>query len=125
MGNHDFNHAHPASSDHAQFTTDHAFSSAFFDSAHCSQQSQAALAAFRESLPKDDPVAEWKLLCETGGDIKLGKTLVYSHATGQCPARGDSSAPGPTTGGHADPKPNQCNLQHESVCAFVGARLTT
>lgn len=48
------------------------------------EQVKAALAAFRDSLPKNDPVAEWKLLCETGGDIKLGKTLVYSHATGQC-----------------------------------------
>ena len=45
---------------------------------------QAALVNFRNSLPKDDPTAEWKLLCETGGDIKLGKTLVYSHATAQC-----------------------------------------
>ncbi len=48
------------------------------------EQVKAALAAFRATLPKDDPNAEWTLLCEIGGDIKLGKTLVYSHATGQC-----------------------------------------
>jgi len=48
------------------------------------EQVKAALAAFRATLPKDDPNAEWMLLCETGGDIKLGKTLVYSHPTGQC-----------------------------------------
>lgn len=48
------------------------------------EELKAALADFRKSLPTDDPLAEWKLLCETGGDVRMGKTHVYSHAVGQC-----------------------------------------
>ena len=43
-----------------------------------------SLDAFRASLPKDDPNAEWNLLCRDGGDIKLGKKVFYEHGTAQC-----------------------------------------
>lgn len=39
---------------------------------------------FRASLPKDDPNEEWKLLCETGGDINLGRKVFYEHGAAQC-----------------------------------------
>lgn len=45
---------------------------------------KAALAAFRASLPQDDPTAEWKLLCRKGGDRINGKSLFYSHGVAQC-----------------------------------------
>lgn len=43
-----------------------------------------SLGKFRASLPKDDPNAEWKLLCETGGDINLGRKVFYEHGAAQC-----------------------------------------
>ncbi|MGC6426208.1 MAG: DUF7133 domain-containing protein [Akkermansiaceae bacterium] len=45
---------------------------------------QKALADFRATLPQDDPLAEWFLLCETGGDSARGKTIFYDHGVAQC-----------------------------------------
>lgn len=39
---------------------------------------------FRASLAKDDPHAEWNLLCSEGGDVKLGKKVFYEHGAAQC-----------------------------------------
>lgn len=39
---------------------------------------------FRASLAKDDPNAEWNLLCRDGGDIQLGKKVFYEHGAAQC-----------------------------------------
>jgi quinoprotein glucose dehydrogenase len=43
-----------------------------------------SLDKFRASLDKDDPNAEWNLLCRDGGDIKLGKKVFYEHGAAQC-----------------------------------------
>ncbi|MFT7172870.1 MAG: quinoprotein glucose dehydrogenase [Paracoccaceae bacterium] len=48
------------------------------------EKSGLSLDKFRASLPKDDPNAEWNLLCRDGGDIKLGKKVLYEHGTAQC-----------------------------------------
>lgn len=45
---------------------------------------KSALAAFRAGLPQDDPLAEWKRLCQTGGDIESGMTIFFGHGTAQC-----------------------------------------
>ncbi|MDC0302601.1 c-type cytochrome, partial [bacterium] len=42
------------------------------------------LKEFRASLAKDDPNAEWNLLCSDGGDVKLGKKVFYEHGAAQC-----------------------------------------
>ena len=49
-----------------------------------SEEVKTALAAFRNAIPKDDPLAEWKLLCETGGNVDEGKALFYGHGVAQC-----------------------------------------
>jgi quinoprotein glucose dehydrogenase len=43
-----------------------------------------SLDKFRASLAKDDPNAEWNLLCRDGGDISLGKKVFYEHGAAQC-----------------------------------------
>ena len=43
-----------------------------------------SLDQFRASLAKDDPNAEWDLLCRDGGDIQLGKKVFYEHGAAQC-----------------------------------------
>mgnify|MGYP002628149190 FL=1 len=48
------------------------------------EKAEISLDKFRASLPKDDPNAEWNLLCRDGGDIKLGKKVFYEHGTAQC-----------------------------------------
>ena len=49
-----------------------------------SPQAKKALAEFRAKLPKDDPFAEWTLLCETGGDVAKGKATLFGHGVAQC-----------------------------------------
>ncbi|MDG1070896.1 MAG: c-type cytochrome [Akkermansiaceae bacterium] len=49
-----------------------------------SPQARKALADFRAKLPKDDPFAEWNVLCETGGDVDKGKAAFYGHGIAQC-----------------------------------------
>ncbi len=48
------------------------------------EKAEIPLDKFRASLPKDDPNAEWNLLCRDGGDIKLGKKVMYEHGAAQC-----------------------------------------
>ena len=49
-----------------------------------SPEAKKALAAFRAKLPKDDPFAEWNVLCETGGNVEKGKAAFYGHGVAQC-----------------------------------------
>jgi quinoprotein glucose dehydrogenase len=43
-----------------------------------------SLDKFRGSLAKNDPNAEWNLLCRDGGDVNLGKKVFYEHGAAQC-----------------------------------------
>ena len=43
-----------------------------------------SLDKFRGSLAKNDPNAEWNLLCREGGDVNLGKKVFYEHGAAQC-----------------------------------------
>jgi len=45
---------------------------------------KTALQAFRDSLPKEDPLAEWKIACRLGGNIEAGRKLFFSHGAAQC-----------------------------------------
>ena len=43
-----------------------------------------SLDSYRASFPENDPLAEWNLLCESGGDVRLGKKVFYEHGAAQC-----------------------------------------
>ncbi|MBK1833705.1 DUF7133 domain-containing protein [Roseibacillus ishigakijimensis] len=43
-----------------------------------------ALAAYRASLPTDDPWAEWFAACEEGGDRQRGEEIYLNHGAAQC-----------------------------------------
>jgi quinoprotein glucose dehydrogenase len=68
----------------AQLTARKAEPGLALDIVMAAETAEVSLEKFRASLAKDDPNAEWKLLCETGGDISLGRKVFYEHGAAQC-----------------------------------------
>lgn len=67
-----------------QLTARKADSGLALDIVTAAEQVGLSLDQFRASLAKDDPNAEWNLLCLDGGDVKLGKKVFYENGTAQC-----------------------------------------
>ncbi len=72
------------------------------DIVRAAEKTGVSLDGFRASLPADDPDAEWKLFCQTGGNIERGRKVFYEHGAAQCQRchamHGDGGNVGPELG---------------------------
>lgn len=73
---------------------------------------KAALSAYQNSLPTDDPLAAW-LPTLAGGDSKRGFKVFQSHPAAQC-MRCHRHQPGHTEGGEAGPNLMGVALRHDA-----------
>ena len=71
-----------------------------------------ALAAFRASLPADDPLGEFRLALR-GGDPEQGAALFQTHPSAQC-LRCHQISAGHSAGGAAGPNLSDIGLRHDA-----------